>query len=633
MARWVKEVAEATSSRRREAYPPVVKQTSVAPKVWGPRGGWMGRGVPGQSIYAHMKKVEEVTAAPAVCDPRGGRMGQGYSGQRRDASVSVVEQDIAAPPVFALRDGRISQGVSGQRRDASVPVEGQATAAPKVWGQRGGWMGRGNPGQSIHAHMPKVEQRTVVPRVVDTVQRQQVPRVPDNVQRRKRENIPPAAQRSTTVRRPRLKITRNYRPRTYQSILKKAGAPKKHKSVRFAESEQVRTIEWTAEHADESLKHLLDEHALKPVSWTTGSLNTPILRDPTGSHAQMWRTVETDYDVITGFRTTQQRARVCQVQAYYRAQALEALATVTDPDIVVVKQMIPGFYGHKSSRENPLWYGVVIDKYDALEDALPVFAFGEATIGSRGDWVFRSEAFQCHTDSTAQPGFYGRYQCTKGGNCSRFSHARACGCEGKWFRHFGPTNDRKIHSIIYTPSFMKACTATLKQWTAVTQGGDGLVVASYAQPAVTATVFTEPDVAQPHPRPFVTARRQPDYPNSARYEARPRLDYSHDSLYDGTAATAMTKLTNMTGSTDSAEVTSSAQFTDSAEFTTQSGTKPTVGFTTKWGFPSRPNFDKPPSFDPQFLEQVKKQMLEKYPWMAHDSNDKSTWSSIAAARV
>lgn len=180
---------------------------------------------------------------------------------------------------------------------------------------------------------------------------------------------------------------------------------------------------------------------------------------------------------------------------------------------------------------------------------------------------------------------------------------------------------------------MKACTATLKQWTAVTQGGDGLVVASYAQPAVTATVFTEPDVAQPHPRPFVTARRQPDYPNSARYEARPRLDYSHDSLYDGTAATAMTKLTNMTGSTDSAEVTSSAQFTDSAEFTTQSGTKPTVGFTTKWGFPSRPNFDKPPSFDPQFLEQVKKQMLEKYPWMAHDSNDKSTWSSIAAARV
>ncbi|KAH9882680.1 hypothetical protein J1614_000916 [Plenodomus biglobosus] len=412
------------------------------------------------------------------------------------------------------------------------------------------------------------------------------------VHRRKREISPLSAQQSTRLHRPRLKITRNVRPRTYRSILKKAGAPKKHKSVRFAESEQVHTIEWAAEHADESLKHLLDEHALRPVSWTTGSLNTPTLRDPMGSHAGTWKTVQSGDDVITGFRTPQQRARVCQVQAFYRAQARDSLATVTNPDIVEVKQLIPSFYGRKSSRATPMWRGVMIDKYDAVEDALPPFAYGEATVGPLGGWFFRSEAFQCHSHTTDwKSELYGRYQCGKGGKCVRFSHAKPCGCEGKWFKHFGPTDDLKIFSISYTPTFMPASTAGLQQWTAVTRGGNGLTVASCAESATAGTVLTEPDVAPPHPRPFVTARHQPNYPRSGRYKARERVrERSRSPVVDKTDDTV-----------------------DTTKYT-------------------RPNLDDTPSFDPQFLEQVKKQMLMKYPWMALDSEDKSTWSSIAASR-
>ncbi|KAF2845150.1 hypothetical protein T440DRAFT_559171 [Plenodomus tracheiphilus IPT5] len=532
------------------------------------------------------KQVEELHAAllsrHAEHTGAEGKRGlyRGISSQRRDASTPVLEKGTAGLTDEEWRAERLHRWISSQRRDACIPVVEQVAVGQPVDGREG--RNRGVSGQRRDACEPVMEQGAA-DLTVDGM-----------VHKRKREGSPLGAQRATRLPRPRLKITRNWlKPRTYRtypSILKKAGAPKKHKSVRFAESVQVHTIDWTAEHADDGVKHLLDEHALRPVSWTTGSLNTPMLRDPNGTHAETWKTVQSGDEVITGFRTPQQRARVGQVQAFYRAQARDALATVTDPDIVEVKQLIPGFYGRKSRRATPMWRGVMIDKYDAVEDALPTFAFGEASVGPFGGWHFRSEAFQCHRHTTDwEPELFGRYQCEKGGNCVRFSHARPCGCEGKWFKYFGPTTDLKIFDLVYTPSFMPASTARLQQWTAVTRGGNGLTIASQETSVTAGTILTQPDVAEPHPRPFVTARRQPSYPRSARYKAKERVrEWSRSPIVE------------------------------------------TTEDTTKY---VRPIFKDPTSFDPGLVQHVMTQMLEKNPWMASDSKFQSILASVLASRA
>ncbi|KAF2031874.1 hypothetical protein EK21DRAFT_87695 [Setomelanomma holmii] len=320
---------------------------------------------------------------------------------------------------------------------------------------------------------------------------------------------------------PKLRITRTFKPRSYRraqeertrirSALKRPGVPTKQpkKFVRFSETITTHTLE-TVESIHDDLYGSFDRFAPRPVAWKTGTLNAPVLQDPDGGHATIWKSVRENGEVITGFRSAQHRARVYQVQAFYRAQAQEVLHSVTDSHYVEVKQTIRGFYGQRfQSKTETMWSGVLLDEPDA-QDALPSYAFGSCTLHTDGDWRYRSEHYQSHDGRSND--LPGRYQCSRRGGCVRFSYGQTCGCEGKWFVRFGTPYNLRIWQTSVVPHFPDACEAKVSRGLAVGSGGDGLTVASLASSVTEPTKVTERIVAPSHPRPSVSCRRKTVYP-------------------------------------------------------------------------------------------------------------------------
>ncbi|KAF1830199.1 hypothetical protein BDW02DRAFT_601909, partial [Decorospora gaudefroyi] len=293
-----------------------------------------------------------------------------------------------------------------------------------------------------------------------------------------------------------------------KSILKQPGAPKTHKSICFSEYDNVRTFQ----DFDESYDHILytpheERAAPRPVSWTTGSLNAPILHD---TRRCMWMSVRDGDEVMTFFRYGAQRQRVCQVRGFYRAQLAEDFENVTSPRYIEVTQTIDGFYGSKiDGAQGPMWTGVILDSVDPCESALPTFSFGVCIRRSAGYWYFLSEAYQCHDGKGIRT--HGRYQCEKGGNCLRFSFGRFCGCEGHWFKRVGRPTSLKTQELNYTPWFESITRCKVTRSAAVQLGRDGITVVPLGCEA-DLSILTEQDVAPPHPRPSTTARHHPRYP-------------------------------------------------------------------------------------------------------------------------
>ncbi|RAR03684.1 aspartyl aminopeptidase [Stemphylium lycopersici] len=212
-----------------------------------------------------------------------------------------------------------------------------------------------------------------------------------------------------------------------RSCLKQTGAPRKQKSVRFAQEAELFEFEpelWVRNY------FLYTPHegknAERPVQWKTDSDEAAVLHHP---YETMWEialkdTPEEDWDFefssrkpCVQFRHASQRHRVEQVRSFYGLQAVEE--TAFPEKFLQVKQMFDGFYG---LRDGGKFSGVIMEANSyPLEDEFHPRSFGKI-IFKQGEPAFLSEPFQVNGGKL---GKYGRYQCEKGGKCVKFHRARA----------------------------------------------------------------------------------------------------------------------------------------------------------------------------------------------------------------
>lgn len=281
------------------------------------------------------------------------------------------------------------------------------------------------------------------------------------------------------------------------------------KTVRFAESlESVQYFEHDRSNNDLLYYRYEGVGEKRPVSWMTGTMNAPELQKP--PRQTMWKSFtlgDRDETAITKFRSGPQRQRVCQVRGFYARQEEEVAEGGTNSALVTVKQYINGFYGLKMNvRGSRIWSGVVLDENDPIECALPVQSFGTMTDREEpGVWKFWSEAYRLNND---MPG-YSRYQCWLGGNCVKFSLGRRCVCSGAWVRQVGTLEDLKVVKVS-RPKFASGSKVTVTESLPPAYGGNGMTVASAVSTNNDSIITEATGLASPHPRPYVTARGQPE---------------------------------------------------------------------------------------------------------------------------